>query len=144
MKVSKLSILTAVVLSVVTVAFGIGQAEAEHGGGRPRAPAAPHPKAAAPKRSAPPRGEGAGESKCWGGQDRPKEKGPKRTNQDKPQREKGGRAQEGREESPQGRDEEKGSRSRQEGRQEFPGGRRGPREHRSTARRGPEAPRGRS
>jgi outer membrane biosynthesis protein TonB len=53
MKVSKLSMVTAVVLSVVTVALGIGQAEAEHGGGRPKAPAAPHPKAAAPKAHVP-------------------------------------------------------------------------------------------
>jgi outer membrane biosynthesis protein TonB len=53
MKVSKLSLVMAVVLSVVTVALGIGQAEAEHGGGRPKAPAAPHPKAAAPKAHAP-------------------------------------------------------------------------------------------
>ena len=53
MKVSKLSMVTAVVLSVVTVALGIGQAEAEHGGGRPKAPPAPHPKAGAGKAHTP-------------------------------------------------------------------------------------------
>jgi hypothetical protein len=46
MKVSKLSMLTAVVLSVVTVASWIGQAEAQHRGGKPAA--APRPKAGPP------------------------------------------------------------------------------------------------
>jgi hypothetical protein len=53
MKMSKLSLVTAVVLSVVTVAFWIGQAEAQHRGGTAKAPVAPHPKAAAGKAHAP-------------------------------------------------------------------------------------------
>ena len=142
MKVSKLSMVTAVVLSVVTVALGIGQADAEHGGGRPKAPPALTRRPPRQAQRAPPQGKGTRESKGWGGQDRPEE-GSKRTNQDKARREKGGRAQEGREESLQGRNEEEGGRARQEGRQEIPRGRRGPREHCSTTRRASETPRGR-
>ena len=131
MNLSKLSTVTAVVVSVVTVACWISQAEAEHGGSRAKPPAAPHPKAGGGKAHAPhPKAKAPAKAKvgkATAAQKKKAQKNATKAKHDEKKKdahkkvEKKGAQGRNDEEGSRDRQEEEGSRDRQEGREEVAG-----------------------